>query len=128
MNVLDSPTISPKAALLVFAGGTLGTAARMTLVVPQDTVWATIGTAVVNLLGAFALGYLNGAMMRRPATARQRSTRLFLGTGMLGGFTTYSAFAVQAASGWWLLMGVLTVVVGVAVAWGGLLLGKRGVR
>lgn len=113
-----------RSALLVFAGGTLGTAARLTLVIPNDTIWSTIGVAAVNLIGSFALGFLTGWASRHPDGGRIRSTWLFLGTGMLGGFTTYSAFAVQAAGGWWLPMAVLTVVVGVAVAWGGIVLGR----
>lgn len=120
----DRPSFSLKAALLVFLGGTLGTAARMTLVIPDDTIWTTIGVAAVNLVGSFALGLLNGAVARRPPTDKSRSARLFLGTGVLGGFTTYSAFAVHAAGGWWLPMAFLTVVVGVAVAWGGLVIGR----
>lgn len=122
--MIEKPRLSGTAALLVFLGGTLGTAARMTLVVPDDTVWSMIGVAAVNIIGSFALGYLTGWSHRHPATRRTRTAGLFVGTGILGGFTTYSAFAVQGAGGWWLPMTVLTVGVGVAVAWGGINLGR----
>jgi CrcB protein len=45
------------------------------------------GTFVVNLLGAFALGLVVDAL--------GADARAVLGTGFLGGFTTYSAFAVE---------------------------------
>ncbi len=50
-----------------------------------DVPWATIG---VNLLGAFLLG----AVM---ASSMQTDTLLFVGTGLLGGFTTMSAFGFE---------------------------------
>ena len=50
-----------------------------------EVPWATI---LVNLLGAFLLG----AVM---ASTMQTETLLFLGTGLLGGFTTMSAFGLE---------------------------------
>ena len=54
----------------------------------DDVPWATI---VVNLLGAFLLGALMAASI-------QTETLLFLGTGVLGGFTTMSTFGVETVS------------------------------
>lgn len=83
---------------LVFLGGTLGTAARYLLstVIPA---WQgiPIGTFVINVVGAFVLGVLLEALTRRgPDDGMRRDLRLLVGTGVLGGFTTYSSFAVDA--------------------------------
>ncbi|MBI87589.1 MAG: fluoride efflux transporter CrcB [Euryarchaeota archaeon] len=78
-------------ALLVGLGGALGSVARwgVSEFFPTssdaEVPWATIA---VNLLGAF----LMGAIL---ASAIQTETILFLGTGLLGGFTTMSTFGVE---------------------------------
>ena len=81
--------------LLVAAGGAVGSVLRwgVTHVVATGSgwPWATLGC---NVLGAFLLGLLLEALTRPgDETPRAHSTRLVLGTGLLGGFTTYSAFA-----------------------------------
>lgn len=85
---------------LVFAGGTLGAAARegLTLAFPaSDGIPWTI--FAVNVSGAFLLGILLDALARRgPDHGRRRTLRLLLGTGFMGGYTTYSAFATDAAA------------------------------
>lgn len=53
-----------------------------------EVPWATIA---VNLLGAFLLGILM-------STTLQTDTLLFLGTGLLGGFTTMSTFGVETVN------------------------------
>lgn len=59
----------------------------------RDIPWATL---TVNVAGAFLLGLLLEALLRAGAeTSRIRLTRLALGTGILGGFTTYSALALE---------------------------------
>jgi CrcB protein len=51
---------------------------------------------MVNLVGAFVLGLLLEGLVRRgPDVGRRRQLRLFAGTGFCGGFTTYSALAVE---------------------------------
>src|SRR5689334_12218407 len=84
---------------LVAAGGALGTALRaaVTLLAPEtrDFPVATFG---VNLLGAFLLGVLLEALARSgPGMGGAHALRLFVGTGVLGGFTTYSALAAASA-------------------------------
>lgn len=84
---------------LVFLGGTLGTALRevLTLSIP---VVAGIPVAIlaINVVGAFFLGMLIETLVCRPADgSSQRAQRLFFGTGVLGGFTTYSALATESA-------------------------------
>lgn len=118
---------------LVALGGALGTAARegATLAVPSAG-GIPYAIFVVNLLGALLLGVLFGALGRRRETERSRAARLLLGTGVLGGFTTYSALAGDTASLFTsapaLAAGyaIVTVVAGVSLAGLGLRLGGAG--
>lgn len=83
----------------VILGGMVGVAAREALILafPYDDVPWIIG--VINVAGAFILGFLLDLLPRLgPDTGGRRVLRLFIGTGMLGGFTTYSALATDAAS------------------------------
>ena len=82
---------------LVALGGAVGTALReaVALVVP-GVGQLPVATLAVNILGAFLLGLLLEALVRRgPDEGRRRTLRLLLGTGLLGGFTTYSALATD---------------------------------
>ena len=55
------------------------------------------GTLAVNLLGGLAMGVLIGWLSFRAGDSGQ-AWRLFWGVGVLGGFTTFSAFALEAAN------------------------------
>ncbi len=55
---------------------------------------AYLATFLINLLGGLAMGLLVGLMARTGAGER---TRLLLAVGVLGGFTTYSSYALDAA-------------------------------
>lgn len=115
---------------LVFAGGTVGTAARELLAV---TVPPVAGVSVVivgiNVAGAFLLGLLLESLARRgPDMGGRASLRLLLGTGVLGGFTTYSALATDTGLllahdrlGAALLYALGTLVVGALAGWAGIL-------
>lgn len=90
--------LRPALVGLVAFGGAVGSAARHGAQVAVGTVDdLPLGTLVVNLVGAFALGLLLelSAGPDDPGHHRRRNLRLFLGTGFLGGFTTYSAFALE---------------------------------
>lgn len=124
----------PGLLLLVFAGGCLGTAARegIALALPWQGGGIPWAVLLVNLVGAFALGLLIGGLAARGAeTERRRDIRLFGGTGVLGGFTTYSALATDsvllAASdpGLAALYAFGSVIAGVALAGLGLVVARR---
>ncbi len=81
--------------LLVAAGGAVGASARhaVTLLMrPANGAfpWHTLG---VNVVGSFLLGLLMALLPEGDAGER---LRLLLGVGVLGGFTTFSAFSVDA--------------------------------
>lgn len=86
--------------VLVAVGGVAGTIGR-----DVTTRWLTttddglpVATLTVNLAGCFLLGLLLEALGRRgPETPRMRGMRLALGTGVLGGFTTFSSLAEELA-------------------------------
>ncbi len=86
--------------LLIGTGGTLGTAARYALDVTFPAVPGTMPVTIflINMAGAFLLGLLLEGLYRRGSDVGwRRDVRLLVGTGLLGGFTTYSTFAVGAA-------------------------------
>lgn len=79
--------------LLVCGGGALGSGARYLVALWAARVFGTgapWGTLVVNVVGSFAMGVMMELAMRTAAISPE--TRLFVTTGLLGGFTTYSAF------------------------------------
>ena len=86
--------------LLVFIGGGLGSVARhgvnragLALLGPGFPWW----TFAVNVLGSFLIGLLAGLF---GALETGHNARLFLITGFLGGFTTFSAFSLDALTLW----------------------------
>ncbi|MFC5338152.1 fluoride efflux transporter FluC [Leucobacter denitrificans] len=100
--------ITPRALGLVALGGGLGTLARFALgeAIPADQHLVILG---INILGAFVLGLI--AML---LAGKRPNVLLFASTGLCGGFTTYSAFAVGVAE--LALMGQGLAALGLAVA------------
>lgn len=91
------PHLHPGLVLAVAAGGVLGTTARAALTgaIGQVGGWP-LGTLTENVVGSFLLGMLLEALLRAgPETPRARLVRLGLGTGVMGGFTTFSSFALE---------------------------------
>ncbi|MCJ1689259.1 fluoride efflux transporter CrcB [Rathayibacter sp. VKM Ac-2927] len=129
------PHLRPGAILLVAAGGAVGTAARYgTALVLPPLGAVPVATIAVNLVGAFLLGLLLAGLARRgPDTGGRLTLRLLLGTGVLGGFTTYSTFSLDTVTllegGRWadgvLYTGVTLVLGTLAAALGVVLAGRR---
>lgn len=86
------------APLAIVLGAGLGTAARAGLESAAPTAhggWPTT-TLLVNAVGALVLGVLLQWLTRTgPDVGARRVLRLGVGTGLLGGFTTYSTFAME---------------------------------
>ena len=61
-----------------------------------DNPWFPYGTLTVNVLGCLVIGFLAGLAETRIALTSE--TRLFLFVGILGGFTTFSSFALETFS------------------------------
>ena len=86
------------AYLIVALGSGIGGAFRHAVNVAAAGVMGTgwpYGTFVVNVVGSFAMGLIAGYFAFK-ATGSQRWL-LFLTTGILGGFTTFSAFSLDVA-------------------------------
>lgn len=121
---------------LVAVGGAFGTASRHLL---DDAIGSVrdfpLGTFLINVSGAFALGVLVEGLARNGLDAgRRRRLRLLLGTGFLGGFTTYSALAVDTDGlirsdrpGVAAAYALATVTVGLVASVAGIAAARRGV-
>ena len=87
-------------ALAVFVGGGLGAVLRWLVGRASLAMFGPAlpwGTMAVNILGSFLIGLSVGAFS---AFATGQTMRLFLVTGFLGGFTTFSAFSLDALTLW----------------------------
>jgi CrcB protein len=85
------------ALLMVAAGGALGSVARYLLsgwTLQYTLEWRfPLGTFLVNVIGCLAVGVLGGLVVKHDLFSAE--TRLFLFTGVAGGFTTFSAFGLE---------------------------------
>jgi fluoride exporter len=98
----------------IFAGGALGALARAvlgTLAVPDPSRWPW-PTFIVNIVGAFLVGYFTTRLLERLPLSSYR--RPLLGTGFCGGLTTFSTMQVETLkmieTGHWGLAAGYTVV------------------
>ena len=117
--------------LLVFIGGGIGAALRHGV---NRAAFAALGssfpfaTMIVNVVGSLAMGFLATLFMMKVGSSH--SLRLFLTTGIVGGFTTFSAFSLDVAllwekAEWWplafyilgsVLVSIVALFVGMATA------------
>jgi CrcB protein len=82
--------------LMIGAGGAIGSIFRyLTVKLVDDKLNSVFpfGTFTVNLVGSFLLGLIYMLVMRKAGLTE--NGRLFLGVGFCGGFTTFSAFALE---------------------------------
>jgi CrcB protein len=117
--------------LAVFVGGLVGTGLRFALDValPHADDGFPWSTLIVNLVGAFALGWLAGGLWTRPSTPAW--LKAGVGSGVIGSFTTLSAvmgsLTILGREGEVALAAVylgVSLVAGLALAAGGLKLGS----
>jgi fluoride exporter len=116
--------------LAVVLGGVVGTGLRIGLdaLIRHDDTTFPWSTLLINIVGSFVLGLLVARVWPvAPAWARAG-----LGAGLMGSFTTFSAFAVslvtltRSGMTWLALVYLLvSVVAGFAAAWLGLRFGRR---
>lgn len=116
-----------KKLLLVFLGGCIGTGLRYGIGLLSGGYWSTL---CINALGAFLLGLFLG-WWGRYSGPHLEAYRLFIATGTLGAFTTYSTYVVavytpeegfEARA----IAALMLLLIGVLLAGLGLRLGRRG--
>lgn len=120
-----------KQAGCVFFGAGCGAVLRWRLTLWGERLLPSLppGTMVINLLGSLLIGVVAGFFERRAGLPVE--LRLLLATGFLGGFTTFSAFSLEAAD--WIgsrspaliLLLILKVALCIGLAYAGLMLGRR---
>ena len=113
--------------LLIAIGGAFGSVARYLLSMFVLRVTGTLfplGTFVVNVVGCLVFGAIAGAAIQRVQLTP--ALRLFLLTGILGGFTTFSSYAFESFAllrdgqfAWASMNIVGQVVAGLVGMWGG---------
>lgn len=86
--------------LIVTAGGALGAGLRhlVNMAAMRFALSFPWGTLAINIVGSLAMGILVELLARRFGASNE--LRLFVATGILGGFTTFSAFSLDVAVLW----------------------------
>lgn len=90
-------------ALLVFVGGGLGAVARYFVSLAATRAFGTNfpwGTFGINVSGSLLMGLIAGFIVGRGSPVEWDTARLFLTTGILGGYTTFSAFSLETIMLW----------------------------
>ena len=106
--------------LLVMVGGAVGAMCRYAVSIQIRRILSTeypMATFLINITGSFLLGMLLGSQA-------DSMIRLLIGTGLLGGYTTFSTFQVENLTlfrrksyGTLLLYTMLSAGFGIALAW-----------
>lgn len=117
--------------LLVGFGGMLGSMLRYaaSLLVRNSANGFPFATFSVNIIGSFIIGCVFGMGLKE--TGLSWDWRLFLATGICGGFTTFSALSLEGVAllqqqryAVFLVYFLTSIILGLAAAWTGLLLSK----
>jgi fluoride exporter len=88
--------------LLVMIGGGIGAGGRHLVSMATLRLFGPgfpVGTLAVNVIGSLAMGLFVGWLVKHEA-AHLQPLRYFLATGLLGGFTTFSAFSLDTSVLW----------------------------
>ena len=89
--------------LLLFIGGGIGTMSRHgvnLLATRAFGVGFPWGILIINITGSVLMGLVAGWFTERGGPEASQNLRLFLTTGILGGYTTFSAFSLDVAIVW----------------------------
>ena len=119
--------------ILVMLGGALGATSRFvvgTVVARWYSAVFPLGTFLINITGSFLIGLLMTFFLNRPVVSA--NWRLFLVTGILGGYTTFSSFEWEAFAAMRTGAGLIaflylvsSVAVGLLGVWLGAILSNR---
>jgi CrcB protein len=129
------PLVHRDVVLAVAVGGALGSLGRwgVASALPHDSGGFPWGTVAVNVAGCFLIGVLMVVVIER--MSHRRLVRPFFGTGVLGGFTTFSTYVVDTRTlvaahriGEAVAYAGLTLVAGFLAVVAGLRLTERLVR
>ena len=118
-----------KTILLVGLGGFIGSTLRYLVSVIIKFPLFPLATLTVNIVGSFIIALVLGFAMKHQAF--EQNWRLFLATGVCGGFTTFSAFSVECVQliqqqryQSFILYTSLSLVAGISATFAGLWLTK----
>ena len=113
----------------VALGGAMGSVTRYGVTIGSSRLFGEgfpSGTLIVNVIGSFAMGLVMALLARK--FADNEAARLFLTTGFLGGFTTFSAFSLdvfnlmqRGESGVAVIYVLVSVVLSILAVFGGFL-------
>ncbi|MEM8702313.1 MAG: fluoride efflux transporter CrcB [Pseudomonadota bacterium] len=123
-----------KHLLLVMLGGAFGAGARHLVALASLRLFGTgfpVGTLTVNVVGSLAMGLLIGWLVKSDFQHIQ-TVRYFIATGVLGGFTTFSAFSLDTSVLWErgdtvlaMVYVVASVLLSIAAVFGGLAIARQ---
>ncbi len=123
-----------KSLILIGVGGGIGAICRFLLSRSVQMIFPfgfPLGTLVVNISGSFLIGFLSILLFNRFGSMGPELRALLL-VGLLGGFTTFSTFSLEAMELWENGAGIklifyilFSVGLGLFAAYGGLILGRK---
>jgi fluoride exporter len=94
---IEERLMSFSICLIVMLGGALGTLARYLISLAAAPISAELpwGTILINISGSFVIGFFGTLTLAQGRYPLSDTFRLFVMTGLCGGYTTFSAFSLQ---------------------------------